>query len=69
MRQATKPIDKNKCVWEEDADGNWNSACGKHWVFAEWVSPKESGMNYCPVCGQELGEKRRLRRRGSDEDR
>ena len=37
------------CIWTEDEDGNWDTACGETWVFEG--GPKENRVRLCPSCG------------------
>jgi len=41
------------CLWSEDEDGNWASACQNLHVFIEG-GPKENGYEWCCYCGLKL---------------
>jgi hypothetical protein len=38
------------CVWREDADSLWNTACGRTWQFFD-EGPGENRVNFCHGCG------------------
>jgi len=46
MRDAT-------CLWKEDLDGPWETACGGAWEFID-DGPKENNCIYCPHCGKRI---------------
>lgn len=50
---------KRTCEWEEDRDGNWETACGEMFVIIDGT-PTENSMRYCPYCGNGLKEVRRV---------
>lgn len=41
------------CVWKEDNDGNWETACGGLFVI-ETGTPTDNGMDFCCYCGARL---------------
>mgnify|MGYP003462423901 CR=1 FL=1 len=46
---------REKCRWEQDSDGAWQTACG----HAFWINdgpPSENDMQYCTYCGRGLTE-------------
>jgi hypothetical protein len=46
-----------QCSWNRaddfDDERNWESQCGKEWMFGDG-GPKENQMRYCPFCGGKL---------------
>ena len=44
------------CVWTEDDDGNWESACGYAFIFND-AGPVDSDWKFCPKCGLPLAER------------
>ncbi len=42
---AAKP-----CVWSEDSNGIWYTACNDAWEMSEGT-PERSGYKHCPKCG------------------
>ena len=42
------------CVWEEDADGNYDSDCGEKWCFNNDAGALENGVKYCHHCGKKV---------------
>jgi len=49
---------RGTCVWQQDEDGAWSTACGKRWEFT-WYEhrPSAHDMRFCHHCGQTLGER------------
>jgi hypothetical protein len=44
------------CTWScGDPDMNLWNTCGNEWQLTEGT-PKENGMNFCPICGGVLIE-------------
>lgn len=43
----------NACLWAEDEDGNWWTACNNGFVFTDG-GPTENGMRFCCYCGRDL---------------
>ena len=41
------------CVWQQDADGNWNTSCDNLHVFINGT-PFQNNYRFCPYCGGEL---------------
>lgn len=50
------PSEQKICLWTEDEDGDWSTACGETFTLFEGT-PKENYYNYCPNCGQKILEK------------
>ena len=46
-----------QCRWQEDADGNWDTACGETWTMIDGT-PSENHYRFCPGCGKGLLELR-----------
>lgn len=44
-----------QCRWTEDADGNWDTACGETWTMIDGL-PTENHYRFCPGCGKGLLE-------------
>jgi hypothetical protein len=44
------------CLWSEDFDGNWWTACEEGFVFTDG-GPTEHGMKFCCYCGKSLEAK------------
>ena len=43
------------CVWRDDGEGNWETDCGKIFVFVFIDgNPIDNGMRYCCYCGRRL---------------
>lgn len=38
-----------KCKWEEDFEGNWETECGSMFCFNEG-GPLDNKFNFCPYC-------------------
>lgn len=50
--QKTKP---QKCVWRENEDGIWDTACGQDYVFDGYAVQKPSDCGqYCSNCGRKI---------------
>lgn len=43
------------CKWGA-CDGYWETQCDHEWHLPEGT-PKENGMNYCPMCGKPLEQR------------
>ena len=41
------------CVWQEDWEGTWETACKNKWVFNEGT-PEDNRMKFCCYCGKPL---------------
>jgi predicted RNA-binding Zn-ribbon protein involved in translation (DUF1610 family) len=41
------------CIWTDDGEGNWATACGDVFVLLEG-NPSENNMRHCPFCGSGL---------------
>jgi hypothetical protein len=46
------------CVWEEDEDGVWDTACGDRFDIIDGT-PSENSMAFCHYCGHPIEERRR----------
>jgi hypothetical protein len=44
---------KQTCLWFEDEEGNWWTACDNGFTFIDG-GPLENGMKYCGYCGNPL---------------
>ena len=60
-KRLNKPV-VSVCVWEEDSDGNWETACGNIFCLNEGT-PSENEMRFCCYCGKQLSQKLFLVRR------
>lgn len=49
-------VEKTKCLWAEDIDGNWDTSCGGKFTVTEGC-PSENNMKFCTYCSKELSEK------------
>lgn len=47
-----------RCGWNEDADGVWESDCGASFVFTEGGSLDEHEFRFCHSCGKRIEEVR-----------
>ena len=45
----------DKCTWENDGDGNWDTQCGNAFSLNDGM-PSENGMVYCCFCGKKIVE-------------
>ena len=45
----------SKCVWTEDEEGYWDTACGEKHEFIIG-SPSENNYVFCPYCGDNIEE-------------
>lgn len=45
------------CVWTEDDEGIWDTACGEKWVFTEGY-PWDNKARFCFACGCPIEAKR-----------
>ena len=43
------------CVWTQNLDGNWETACGQQWCLLDGA-PKDNDMTYCHHCGKRIKE-------------
>ena len=51
-----KPIKQEMyCIWHDDEEGNWSTACEQLFILAEGT-PKENKMKYCCFCGKLIQE-------------
>lgn len=41
------------CIWTDDGEGNWATACGEIFTLIEGV-PAENKVHHCPYCGKNL---------------
>jgi hypothetical protein len=49
-------LEMKTCIWScGDPDWNLWNTCGNPWQLTEGT-PKENGMNFCPICGGVLIE-------------
>lgn len=39
-----------RCVWTEDEDGVWHTACGEAFQW-QTCGPRENGARFCCYCG------------------
>ena len=44
------------CLWTEDEDGVWNTACSESWIL-ETGKPRDNNMRFCPFCGNPLRQR------------
>lgn len=42
------------CIWREDEDGIWHTACGNAFYFDAGGTPEEHGQKFCGYCGKPL---------------
>lgn len=47
----------HRCIWTEDADGNWNTDCDNTFILNDGT-PIENNMLFCCYCGGGLVEER-----------
>lgn len=40
----------DSCVWAEDIEGNWETACGEMFTFIDG-GPEENRVKFCHYCG------------------
>jgi len=38
------------CIWVQDSDGSWHTACNKTWEFIDG-GPADNGARFCFHCG------------------
>lgn len=38
------------CVWEQNADGVWETECDHAFEVTNGETPKRNGFVYCPFC-------------------
>ena len=57
LKVQLEAIKSEKCVWRENEDGVWNTACGQDYIFDSYVAqkPSDSGQ-YCSNCGKKIEE-------------
>ena len=56
-----------KCVWNEDSDGVWGTACTKTFSFVEGCVVCNEFI-FCPFCGAEIKSFPYAEEEGLDED-
>jgi hypothetical protein len=44
-----------ECLWQQDYDGNWDTACGDKHILIEGT-PKENHFEFCCYCGKTIAE-------------
>lgn len=49
----TPPPRREKCGWEQDDDGVYNTECGEMFIFNEG-DIRENGARFCMYCGGEI---------------
>lgn len=47
---------RQRCAWNEDEEGYWNTTCGEIWIFNDG-GPSDNRCNYCFYCGKPIEEK------------
>ncbi len=52
----TKDVIRNPCVWCQDEDGNWHTACDHVFVLNDGT-PSENDMEFCCYCGKRLKQR------------
>jgi hypothetical protein len=52
MARTKKAIGQT-CIWAEDEDGAWDTACGERFEFTDG-GPAENGAKFCLYCGARL---------------
>ncbi len=50
LKEFFVPLEKQKCLWKQDEDGNFHTGCGTIYTFIE-SGPPENGFKACPFCG------------------
>lgn len=56
MNIAMKAVSE-KCVWHENEDGMWNTACGQDYILDMYAAQKPSDSGeYCSNCGKKIEE-------------
>lgn len=53
---ALERVRSEPCIWSEDEDGYWNTACGEAWILNDG-GPSDNRCNYCFYCGKPIEEK------------
>ena len=57
LRRSCKPSPPTPCsdfcLWTQDSDGNWETACGQMHVFFDGT-PHQNNYDFCPYCGKRL---------------
>jgi len=46
---------REQCVWSEDADGNWETGCGRMFVLNDGT-PYDNEMGFCCYCGHSINQ-------------
>ena len=54
MARTKRPI-ASKCLWSEDDEGNWDTACGEKHQFVDGT-PSQNHYRFCPYCGLKTKE-------------
>jgi len=44
-----------ECKWQQDSDGNWDTACGETFIFEDG-SPSDNRQRFCGYCGAPIIE-------------
>jgi hypothetical protein len=44
---------ETECLWSEDDDGLWQTACGREWQFID-DGPIENRLHFCIQCGKHV---------------
>lgn len=44
-------IDRQRCQWEKDGDGDWDTECGCCYDGEHWYEPFNA---FCPCCGRKI---------------
>ena len=53
--ELVKKAEAEKCVWRENEDGIWDTACGQDYVFDGYATQKPSDCGqYCSNCGKKI---------------
>lgn len=42
------------CVWTQDDDGIYHTACNHAWVYEDSGTPADHGQKFCGYCGQPI---------------
>lgn len=61
-------LSQRRCIWKEDADGNWEAGCGTECFVLTDGGPFDNSMVYCCYCGGELVEDRYAEPAEGDDD-
>ena len=55
LKVQLEAIKSEKCVWRENEDGIWDTACGQDYVFDGYAVQKPSDCGqYCSNCGKKI---------------